>query len=62
MWRPTDFDRARADFLEAMVAELNLPLFKLVHEYNNNAEFKRRVAPPRGIVGCVAGAPLFLSE
>jgi hypothetical protein len=43
MWRPTDFNRARADFLEAMVAELNLPLFKIVHEYNNNAEFKRRV-------------------
>jgi hypothetical protein len=43
MWRPTDFDRARADFLESLVAEWNLPLFEIVKEYNRNPEFKRRV-------------------
>jgi hypothetical protein len=40
---PPDFDRARAELLEAMVAEHNLPLFKLVQEYQRNPEFKRRV-------------------
>ena len=43
MWRSTDFDRARAEVLESMVAELNLPLFKIVREYTSNPEFKRRV-------------------
>jgi hypothetical protein len=42
MWRPTDFNRARADLLESLVAELNLPLFKIAQEYNRNPEFKRR--------------------
>ena len=39
---PPDFNRARADFLEAMVAELNLPLFKLVHEYDRQCGVQAR--------------------
>lgn len=42
-WRPDDFNDARDHFLEAMVAEMNMPLFKLIEEYQNNPEFKERV-------------------
>ena len=41
--RPPDFDSARDALLEAFVAELNVPLFRVEELYNTNTEFKRRV-------------------
>ena len=37
------FNEARLDLLEAFVAELGVTLLAVVHEYNSNAEFKRRI-------------------
>jgi|KBSMisStandDraft_5_1062788.scaffolds.fasta_scaffold5266119_1 hypothetical protein len=37
------FDEARLGLLEAFVSELGVTLLDVVHEYNTNTEFKRRI-------------------
>jgi hypothetical protein len=37
------FDSARSALLESFVAELNVPLFRIVKLYQDNTEFKRRI-------------------
>jgi hypothetical protein len=37
------FDSARSALLDSFSAELNLPLHKIVQEYQDNTEFKRRM-------------------